>query len=111
MNYILKDAKITVVVSDLPPKFSVETVVPSMKLNPSLDHTPPITRSEAKDTCYLIYTSGTTGAPKGCAVNHYNLINLFQGTQTLFQFSKEDRWILAHSFDSIFPHGKYGVHY
>jgi amino acid adenylation domain-containing protein len=98
MNYILKDAKITVVVSDLPPKFSVETVVPSMKLNPSLDHTPPITRSEAKDTCYLIYTSGTTGAPKGCAVNHYNLINLFQGTQTLFQFSKEDRWILAHSY-------------
>jgi len=98
MNYILKDAKITVVVSDLPPKFSVETVVPSMKLNPSLDSAPPIIRSKSKDTCYLIYTSGTTGAPKGCAVNHYNLINLFQGTQTLFHFSKEDRWILAHSY-------------
>jgi amino acid adenylation domain-containing protein len=96
LNYILKDAGIETIVSDLeglPGKNMLHPLqenvsdVPQQTLKPELD-----------EICYLIYTSGTTGQPKGCAVTHSNLCNLFLGTALNFDLRNDDRWILAHSY-------------
>ena len=57
-----------------------------------------IIRPELDDICYLIYTSGTTGQPKGCCITNANLSNLFLGSLSNFNFTNDDRWIMAHSY-------------
>ena len=47
---------------------------------------------------YAIYTSGSTGKPKGVLVSHYNVVRLFQATQTWFRFDEHDVWTLFHSY-------------
>ena len=96
INYIIQDAGISVVISDLETKF--DALVISPKVTDGEINFKPLLNSGLKDTCYLIYTSGTTGKPKGCAVNHGNLINLFLGTKEKFEFNAKDTWILAHSY-------------
>ena len=32
----------------------------------------------ADEIAYLIYTSGTTGTPKGVAITHHNVVQLFE---------------------------------
>jgi amino acid adenylation domain-containing protein len=93
--FIIENSGVEVIISDLNPSFNGRIIDPtklSEYSNFNRGH------SELTDTCYLIYTSGTTGIPKGCAVNHLNLLNLFEGTNTLFSFKPDDRWILAHSY-------------
>jgi len=94
-EFIIENAGIEVIISDLNPSFKGNIIDPTKRSN----HTNyERINNELTDTCYLIYTSGTTGIPKGCAVNHLNLLNLFEGSKTLFSFKPEDRWILAHSY-------------
>lgn len=50
------------------------------------------------DLCYVIYTSGSTGKPKGVMVQHNNVAQLFSDSQSIFNFSKSDIWLLFHSF-------------
>jgi len=93
--FIIENSGVEVIISDLNPSFNGRIIDPtklSEYSNFNRGH------SELTDTCYLIYTSGTTGIPKGCAVNHLNLLNLFEGTNTVFSFKPDDRWILAHSY-------------
>ena len=52
----------------------------------------------AENAAYVIYTSGSTGHPKGCVVTHRNVARLFQSTETLFEFGRNDVWTLFHSF-------------
>lgn len=96
LNYILKDACISKIISDL------EGVNDKKIIHPINTNEPVYFDNKQKSTlddiCYLIYTSGTTGQPKGCAVTNSNLSNLFLGTLSHFDFNSEDRWILAHSF-------------
>ncbi|MGE0127977.1 MAG: amino acid adenylation domain-containing protein [Blastocatellales bacterium] len=47
---------------------------------------------------YVIYTSGSTGKPKGALVTHYNVVRLFQSTQSWFNFDERDVWTLFHSY-------------
>jgi len=96
LNYILNDACITKIISDL------NGINDKIIINPLGANQPDLYASNEKssldDICYLIYTSGTTGQPKGCAVTNSNLSNLFLGTLSHFDFNSEDRWILAHSY-------------
>jgi amino acid adenylation domain-containing protein len=96
LNYILKDAGIESMVSDL------EALAGKKMLHPLQDNISEVShqalKPELEDICYLIYTSGTTGQPKGCAVTQSNLCNLFLGTASNFDFSSDDRWILAHNY-------------
>lgn len=96
LNYILNDARIETVISDL------DALAGKKMLHPLAENDAPVDfqmlKAELDDICYLIYTSGTTGQPKGCAVTQANLCNLFLGSLSNFDFNKDDRWIMAHSY-------------
>lgn len=51
---------------------------------------------------YVIYTSGTTGTPKGVAVEHRNVVRLFEQTDPWFCFDHHDTWALFHSISFDF---------
>ncbi|HDY8021028.1 TPA: amino acid adenylation domain-containing protein [Vibrio vulnificus] len=53
--------------------------------------------SEAQDAAYVIYTSGTTGTPKGVVQPHCNVVRLLDSTQSYYQFSSSDKWLLGHA--------------
>lgn len=55
-----------------------------------------------EDLAYIIYTSGTTGLPKGVEIRHKNILNLFNGTNSLFHFNEKDNWIMCHSYSFDF---------
>lgn len=54
------------------------------------------------DLAYIIFTSGSTGHPKGVMVKHANLVNLFSQTNRIFNFDKNDCWLLFHSYSFDF---------
>ena len=68
-----------------------ETVADQPRTNPRL-------RVSADHLAYIIYTSGSTGKPKGSLNSHANVTRLFQNTDRLFGFGKNDVWTLFHAF-------------
>jgi amino acid adenylation domain-containing protein len=48
---------------------------------------------EATDVAYVIYTSGTTGSPKGVAVTHGALANIFADVAQRVAFSDRASWL------------------
>jgi amino acid adenylation domain-containing protein len=46
---------------------------------------------------YVIYTSGSTGVPKGVAVTHACVSDLFAECAQLYAFDQNDRWSFFHS--------------
>jgi amino acid adenylation domain-containing protein len=48
---------------------------------------------EAADLAYVIYTSGTTGSPKGVAVTHGALANIFTDVAQRVAFNDRDSWL------------------
>lgn len=96
LNYILNDADIKTIISDLDSLPNKVMIQPLNNQSINNDFHKEIPNLD--DICYLIYTSGTTGNPKGCAVTNSNLSNLFLGSLSDFNFTNNDRWILAHSY-------------
>ncbi|RGR10320.1 AMP-binding protein, partial [Bacteroides ovatus] len=43
-------------------------------------------------------TSGTTGKPKGVMIEHSNVVQLFTGTNHVYDFDSMDVWTLFHSY-------------
>ena len=50
------------------------------------------------DIAYLIYTSGTTGVPKGVAVTHHNVTQLFESLQIGLRLAPGQVWTQCHSY-------------
>ena len=50
-----------------------------------------------EDVAYLIYTSGTTGAPKGVAVTHHNVTQLFDSLDAGLGLGPGQVWSQCHS--------------
>jgi amino acid adenylation domain-containing protein len=47
---------------------------------------------------YIIYTSGTTGRPKGCMIDHRNVVRLMVNDRFQFDFNADDVWTFFHSY-------------
>ncbi|WP_239657423.1 non-ribosomal peptide synthetase [Mycobacterium riyadhense] len=52
----------------------------------------------AEDIAYLIYTSGTTGVPKGVAITHHNITQLFATRDGGFTPAWKPVWTQWHSY-------------
>ncbi len=68
---------------------------------PELNNEPvtnPQTSVTPHNLIYVIYTSGSTGRPKGTLITHYNVLRLFQATESWFGFNENDVWTLFHSY-------------
>ena len=50
------------------------------------------------DIAYLIYTSGTTGVPKGVAVTHHNVTQLFDSLDAGLALAPGQVWTQCHSY-------------
>ena len=53
--------------------------------------------SPAEGLAYVIYTSGSTGQPKGCLIEHRNVVRLLDATHEWFKFDERDVWTFFHS--------------
>ncbi|OJZ73635.1 non-ribosomal peptide synthetase, partial [Mycobacterium paraffinicum] len=50
------------------------------------------------DIAHIVYTSGTTGVPKGVAVNHHNVTQLFDSLDIAIPLRPEQVWTQFHSY-------------
>lgn len=46
---------------------------------------------------YIIFTSGSSGKSKAVAVTHANVMQLFEQTEAMYEFSEKDVWSFFHS--------------
>ncbi len=56
----------------------------------------PVSRAMTQNLAYVIYTSGSTGQPKGCLVEHRNVLPLFDNPA--FTATESDVCTLFHSY-------------
>ena len=81
-QYILRDAKINLVVTDTSNLYKLETYPQYLfMVDMQLDHLSGLTKLQAikpksRDLAYVIYTSGSTGYPKGVMVEHASIANM-----------------------------------
>ena len=67
--------------------------------DPRIDSFPgtPLPAPMADDVAYVIYTSGTTGVPKGVAITHQNVTQLFESLDAGVVMGPGQVWTQCHS--------------
>nr|CRL68842.1 linear gramicidin synthetase subunit D [Mycolicibacterium komanii] len=104
-------ARIEFMVGDAAPVLAVSTAdlvarfdgfdVPVLDIDdPEIGAQPdtPVPGPSPDDLAHIIYTSGTTGTPKGVAVTHRNVTQLFDSLRIGVELSAEQVWTQFHSY-------------
>ncbi|MBC6366467.1 non-ribosomal peptide synthetase [Algoriphagus sp. AK58] len=86
IEFILKDAEVKVLFTNLDTDLADQLAVPKIKLNeekfsPAEHLSNPNPKAGPDHLAYLIYTSGSTGTPKGVMINHSSLVNFLWSMQ------------------------------
>ena len=68
--------------------------------DPRIDSQPstPLPAPAPDELAHIIYTSGTTGVPKGVAVTHHNVTQLFDGLEIGVELTPGQVWTQCHSY-------------
>ncbi|MDG4666640.1 non-ribosomal peptide synthetase [Mycobacterium sp. 236(2023)] len=92
LQYMVSDARPSVVVDDAGTVRSARTGVPPT----------PLTSVETAAWAYVLYTSGSTGTPKGVAVPHAGIVNRIAWLQHAYPLDGTDRMLVKTpiSFDT-----------
>jgi amino acid adenylation domain-containing protein len=105
--FILKDAGVSVVVSDLPsigalpPEIQVVCMETAVGAERQINSAVTAATVSPDTLAYVIYTSGTTGRPKGVMVSHRQLANKLASSSRTFNFTRNDvvPCVSAETFD------------
>jgi amino acid adenylation domain-containing protein/non-ribosomal peptide synthase protein (TIGR01720 family) len=113
MDPIVPTARIQFMIGDSAPMAAVTTAEFADRLDgcdvlvvdvgdvwdPAVDTQPstPLPGPAPDDLAHIIYTSGTTGTPKGVAVTHHNVVQLFDSLDLGFELSPDQVWTQSHS--------------
>ena len=105
LSFMLKDSHVTILVTE---EHLVQEIQPHQTRMICIDKDwceikkesskNPSLKTHGNDLAYVIYTSGSTGNPKGCLVQHDNVVRLFTSTNHRFHFNENDVWTLFHSY-------------
>ena len=72
----------------------IDITDPASTPNPA----PHCRRPAPDDIAHIIYTSGTTGVPKGVAVTHHNVTQLFDSLDVGLELAPGQVWTQCHSY-------------
>jgi len=97
VEFMLADAGAVAVVTEsgLAPVTGLPVVLTDSPADASAEPLP--VKVSVDSPAYVIYTSGSTGHPKGVAVTHRNVTDLFAATKPRFGFGDDDVWSWFHS--------------
>ena len=101
LNFMVKDSKAKFLIADGSLRDLLEEYDGEVLFTDEIEKLPaakPTADVRPSDAFIIIYTSGTTGTPKGCVLEHHNLLNMFRNHERVMNMSEESRVASYASF-------------